>query len=411
MYIHGFEGAWLDHPFWRTKFKLEDESDLAAIRASGVPGVLIDTSRGTDVPQSEVAAEVPLPRKCSSPGREKALERHTSDLKKLSLSSEPCSAGDELDRAEAILVTSKAVIKRLFSEIGERGTVSPESLMPVAEAVAASVARNASAMISVARLRTKDEYTYVHSIAVSALLVNLGRQLRYDSDTLRQLGLAGLLHDIGKLAVPAKLLNKPDRLTDEDFKVVRNHPERGHRLLQQSGAFSDIVLDVCLHHHERVDGSGYPHRLEGDQIGVFARMAAVCDVYDAITSRRAYKIAWSPSESVSSMYKWSGHFDRTILNAFIRSIGIHPVGSLVRLKSGRLAIVAENNKTDLTKPVVKVICRTESTRLDPGATVLDLTQHDDPIVSREDPKACGLSRFSEEWAGFLSKGAPLSFAA
>jgi putative nucleotidyltransferase with HDIG domain len=411
MYVHGFEGAWLDHPFWRTSFKLENERDLTAIKASGIRGVLIDVSKGIDVPKKQKEDLGTQPEKPLSPRCVMSSERHTSALRALALSLEPCSASEELDRAEAILTSSKAVITRLFSDIRERGTVSPSDFAPVVEAVAASVARNSSALISVARLRTKDEYTYVHSIAVSALLVNLGRQLGYDGDILRELGLAGLLHDIGKLAVPTKLLNKPDRLTANEFKVVRNHPERGHEVLERSGRFSGIVLDTCLHHHERVDGSGYPHRLVGDQISVFAKMAAICDVYDAISSRRAYKLAWSPSVSVASMYKWAGHFDTSILNAFIRSIGIHPVGSLVRLKSGRLAIVAENNEGDLTRPLVRIACTTAAMCSDQNWLDLNLAEIDDPILSREDPKACGFTNFDKEWGRLLRSGVPLTRAA
>jgi HD-GYP domain-containing protein (c-di-GMP phosphodiesterase class II) len=411
MYIQGFDGAWLDHPFWRTSFQLEKESDLAAIVESEVRGVLIDLTKGVDVGPRPLPAAIPSATQGAPLVHGRDLVNHIADLERLSASSEPCSASEELDRAEAVLVASKAVISRLFCEFRERGNIRQEDATPVADAIRASVARNSSAMISVARLRTKDEYTFVHSIAVSALMVNLGRQRGLEGEVLEQLSLAGLLHDIGKLAVPAKLLNKPDRLTDDEFKVVRNHPERGYEVLKNSGSFSDIVLDVCLHHHERVDGSGYPHGLTRHQISDYAKMAAVCDVYDAITSRRSYKLAWLPSESVRSMYKWSGHFDQEILAAFIRSIGIYPVGSLVRLQSGRLAVVADHNKFDLTKPVVRLICPTTAGECHQSYSDQDPTLLDDPIASREDPKVCGFQSYDTEWRQFISREAPLTLAA
>ncbi|MDC6684580.1 HD-GYP domain-containing protein, partial [Leclercia adecarboxylata] len=159
----------------------------------------------------------------------------------------------------------------------------------------------------------------------------------------RDAGLAGLLHDIGKIAIPPEVLNKPGALTDAEFRHVIVHPQAGHDILTGDSSMRDIALDVFLHHHERMDGTGYPHKLAGEGISLFARMGAICDVYDAVTSDRPYKKAWEAAYAVQRMVEWRGnHFDPMVFNAFVKSVGIYPVGSLVRLRSGRLAVVMQH---------------------------------------------------------------------
>ena len=236
---------------------------------------------------------------------------------------QPCSVQDELQRASRLLKRSKEQV-----------------CLPLVEQISASLARNGSALLGLARLKTKDEYTYMHSVAVCALMVALARQLGLPR-TVQEAGMAGLLHDIGKMAMPLDVLNKPGKLTEDEYAIMRSHPERGHAMLLAAlTSVSDAALDVCLHHHEKVDGTGYPHRLAGERISLLARMGAICDVYDAITSNRPYKAAWTP-RSLARMAQWQGHFDTRLLHAFVRAVGIYPLGSLVRLQSGRLGVVIE----------------------------------------------------------------------
>lgn len=191
----------------------------------------------------------------------------------------------------------------------------------IVEQIAMSLERNQSALISLARLKTLDSYTYLHSIAVSALMVRLGRHLLLDADAIRLIGMAGLLHDVGKMSILRSLLLKPGRLTPEEETVIRTHPRAGYGMLSARSGMPDTVLDVCLHHHERMDGTGYPDGLGDQQLSSSVRIAAICDIYDAVTSIRPYRTAWSPVYSLAWMLEWTGHFHEEILRSFIVCLG------------------------------------------------------------------------------------------
>ncbi len=260
---------------------------------------------------------------------------------------------------------------------------------PLVDEISRSITRNPEAFINLTRLKTKDDYTYMHSVAVCALMIALGKQLGLHEDELKEVGLAGLLHDVGKMMVDQDVLNKPGKLTDEEFALMKDHPRRGWELLKDSSEITAVALDVCLHHHERMDGKGYPDQLAGEQISLYARMGAVCDVYDALTSNRCYKNGWEPAETIRKMAEWrNGHFDERVFQAFVKTIGIYPSGTLVRLKSGRLAIVMEQTEKSLLTPIVKVFFSTKSNEpLMPE--MLDLSRSQETIVSAEDPAQWG----------------------
>ena len=268
------------------------------------------------------------------------------------------------------------------------------------EEITQSVLRNPGALINLALLKTADDYTYMHSVAVCALMASLARQLGLNEQEIREAGMAGLLHDLGKAVMPMQILNKPGKLTDDEFRTIKNHPVEGHRILLEGKSASDIVLDVCLHHHEKIDGSGYPNKLAGDQISLYAKMGAVCDVYDAITSNRPYRKGWDPAESIQKMSQWcTGHFDEHVFQAFVKSVGIYPVGSLVKLGSGRLAVVLEQSEKSLLAPRIKVFFSTKSqTYIVPE--VLDLSHPGvtEKIVGREDAVTWGIKNIDELWA-------------
>ncbi len=266
----------------------------------------------------------------------------------------PTSMNDELVAAQEICARAKTAVVKMFSHARMGRALDLENIGSLVDDISSSIARHPNAFISLARLKSLDDYTYMHSVAVCALMIALGKQLHLPAALIHRVGMAGLLHDIGKMTIPGAILNKPGRLSSDELQQVRTHPLEGEKALLATAQMCDMVVDVCLHHHERVDGSGYPHQLVGDQISLFARMAAVCDVYDAVTSDRSYNQAWDPAVAIQQMSTWEGHFDDEVFRAFLKSVGIYPVGSIVQLKSGGIGVVIEQHPDSLLTPKIKL---------------------------------------------------------
>ncbi len=385
------------HPLSRASFLLSHARDLEAIRESGVGGMFVDLKRSTGAkPERGVArplgykpaAAVQRP---AAPARAPATMRTAAERR-----------AAQFDAAAQTLGRLRVPVRALLDDVRLGKAIGGGAVAGIVEEINASVANNAAAIISLARIRDSDSFTYAHSVAVCALMANLARGMDLDAGSLQELGIAGLLHDVGKMLIPKEILNKPGRLTDPEMEVMRGHVTRGHELLKKGGNLPQAALEVCLSHHEKLDGTGYPERLSGAQIGLAARMGAVCDVYDAVTSNRPYKEAWSPAECLASMFSWQGHFDEDILSLFIRSVGIYPVGSLVRMASGHLAVVVEQCEGDLTRPTVRIFhCIATDTRVAPRDLSLAEVQSD-AIVSRERPRKWGLEDWENSWLRLLA---------
>ncbi|MEI8168307.1 MAG: HD-GYP domain-containing protein [Rhodoferax sp.] len=394
MHLKEFCGSWMEHPFWRTSFILTDPKDIDAVLASSIKEVWIDCAQGLDVAVGELAvseaeseAKVESDLKVASEGN-----RHVA----------PVTAAVEIERATKICLQAKQAVVSMFEEARMGNTVDVGGARQLVEEISDSVARNPGALISLARLKKVDDYTYMHSVAVCAMMVALAKQLGFDETQTRSAGLAGLMHDLGKALMPMDVLNKPGKLTDAEFSIIKSHPDEGYKMLLGSTNVDPMVLDVCLHHHEKTDGSGYPKGMKDESISLYAKMGAVCDVYDAITSNRPYKSGWDPAESLRKMAEWTnGHFDPRVFQAFVKSMGIYPVGSLVRLTSGRIGVVMEQTGKSLTTPSVKVFFSTKSDmRITPQVIDLSRPDNTEKIAGREDPTKWNFTDLNELWSGF-----------
>lgn len=326
MFVHRLEGWWLQDKRIGDRRLISDPRQIARIQAQGIRHLWIDLDKTVPLPAKLCAQQKPQPE---SPFI------------------------NELNHARRILQEGKPKVRAMFNEARMGHRLNLAWTLPLVDEIAGSVHRHPSALLSVARLKNHDDYTWLHSMAVCGLMISLAQQLELDRDQIRRAGLGGLLHDVGKAAIPLSILNKPGKLSENEFELMKEHPVVGAQMLLEAGADADVI-DIALHHHEKMDGSGYPHALKGAEIMLFSRMAAVCDVYDAITSMRPYKEGWNPAEAMHRMANWHGHFDRTIFHAFVKQLGIYPVGSLVRLASGRVALVVQADRQSLLRPSVHI---------------------------------------------------------
>jgi HD-GYP domain-containing protein (c-di-GMP phosphodiesterase class II) len=351
MFIHDLDCGWMEHPFVRNRFVLSEQHEIQKILSAGIRGVMIDCSRGLDVEDAPTAVE-------AAAQTEQAM---------VALAAEPVATtqrvalAEELERAARIRGQARGLVRSVMQDARLGKAAEVEQVAPVVQDITESILRNPGALIGLSRIKTKDDYTFLHSVSVCTLMVAFCGARGMDTATIYEAGLGGLLHDTGKALVPDAILNKPGRLTDEEFALVKRHPRDGWEILRQAPGIGPIPLDITLHHHERRDGSGYPDAQGGEGISELAQMAAIVDVYDAITSDRSYHKGMPASDALRKLLEWSKfHFNPALVQEFIRCVGIYPVGTMVLLESGRLGVVVEAHESSLLTPKVNVFFNTKS---------------------------------------------------
>jgi putative nucleotidyltransferase with HDIG domain len=397
MYVHDLGTNWFSHPFLRQQFKVTGEDDLNKISSAGIRELYIDTSKGLD--DTDAASTIEVRQQIDK--RVEQLGNPPSGQER-NEAAPPArtTVAEELPKAKKIYDQAGRAVRSVMRDVRLGNAVNVAGVEDIVGDITDSVSRNSGALVSLLNLKEADDYTFLHCVAVGTLMVTFGRAMGLDPELVRQGGIGGLLHDVGKMKVPDAVLNKPGKLTDDEFFIIKKHPEIGHELLVATGAVGEIPLDITRHHHERMDGSGYPDKLPADQISLYARMSAIVDVYDAVTSDRCYHRAMTPTDAMRKMLEWSKfHFDETLAHQFMKIVGIYPVGQLVRLESGRLAVVTDQNETNLLMPKVCAFFSIKSNCHIPPVMV-DLSRTlghggGDKIVGHENPHKWGVqpSRF------------------
>ncbi len=371
MYIHDLNCDWMEHNFVRNRFAVKDEAILDKVRALGVHEIYIDTVRGHDVVEA--------------PTQEEAAQQVDRQLEAIAVEPAEPLAPPTLEattRARDLHREANLIVRDMLGDIRLGRQIEMEKIEPLVERIIDSIFRDQDSLLPLARLKDHDAYTFQHSVSVCALMTAFARTLALPREIIREIAIGALLHDVGKAKVPDGILNKPAKLTDAEFTKMKSHVVQSKIILQNTPGVSDIALDVAAQHHERHDGTGYPNKLKGDEISLYGQMGAIVDVYDAITSNRVYHKGMPPTEALRKLLEWSKfHFKPELVQAFIRSVGIYPTGSLVRLESGRLAVVQAQHPDKLLQPQVKVIYDTRGHELTPE--LLDLRQSQDRILAHE----------------------------
>ena len=276
------------------------------------------------------------------------------------------------------------VIKEIISPVTQRKakhaieTVDIPEIVSISKEIVKNITTKKNISLNMIDLRTTLNYTYRHSVNVAVLSTIIGMALNLDPENLEQLTESGLLHDIGKLKIDKKILQKPTELTDEEFEQVKLHPEYGYDLLKDDNTISSKTKTGVYFHHENVDGTGYPLGLKMDELYLFPKIIHVADVYDALINKRSYKEAYPPSEAIEFlMSNCDIMFDRKIVELFLKYVPIYPKGMFVELSNKKQALVIDNDKTHNLRPIVKLL----------DGTIIDLLEETDLTITGLDMEA------------------------
>lgn len=352
MYVVNSGLSWLSHPYlYSEEGEIQSREHINLIIAEGFEEVFIDSSKGSyqgdykDIQSTDanIHNAVDLFTKERVAQINEAVQKRTPIEQELGVARKLYS--DALDLAHSFINDARAGTQLDF-----------EKSEAFVDDVIDSVSRNADALVSLSKLRSFDEYTYTHSINVAVLTLAFAKHLNLDENVLKPLGISALFHDLGKSKIPGEVLNKPGKLTDKEFEIIKLHPMMGRKILEEQTKLDEHILRGVAEHHEKYNGKGYPLGLPKDDISLFASLITVADVYDALTSDRVYKEGMPPSKALGIMYSMREQdFFPQHMEHFIKCVGIYPVGSFVKLSNGELAVVSASNPHSPLFPVVRVI--------------------------------------------------------
>ncbi len=350
MYIDDLNAPWMNHSFFGNSVKVNDEKVIKRIIENGIKEVYIDTDIGLDVSDAPTKQEVE--EKIEKKMR-KIAEQQTDLV-------QPVTVYEEINHAKKVKKAATKTVQKVMNDVMGGREIEKDRVEDLVNDITTSVFRNQDALMGMSKMKKVDEYLFNHSMSVCVLMTSFAKKLGYDTDTIRQISMGAMLHDIGTTKVPAEIVNKTTKLTDGEYSEIKEHVDFGREILEKTKGISDISIMTAYQHHERLNGSGYPQGLTGDEISKFGKAIAIVDVYDALTSKRVYKRQITPTEALKILFEWEGdHFDGEMIQLFISCIGVYPVGTLVRLESGMLGVVVNHGEDSLLKPTVRIVYDTK----------------------------------------------------
>ncbi|WP_196137459.1 HD-GYP domain-containing protein [Aliikangiella sp. G2MR2-5] len=339
MYVSELDKKWSDSPFLFQGFPLSTEDDILEVQKE-CRWVYVDF-------KSREAYHAYLKSKANpdfSGSQEEVKSRLNNEL------------SFELPRANSYYKSSRKLVKDVMQSVLNDEDFDLNSVKVAVEDCIESILSNQDALLLLSNIKNADEYTAEHCLRVAIMAIAFGRYVGFEEEDLKCLGIGALLHDVGKMKVPDKILNKPGKLTPAEFNIMKDHAIEGFKILKRKPALSEIAIDIAHSHHERLNGEGYPRKIQSHQISKYTRLVTIVDTYDAVTSERIYSSAKSPSTAFGILRDNAGkHFDKELVEKFIEWMGIYPVGSLVELKTGEVGIVLKVYQAQKLKPRILLV--------------------------------------------------------
>lgn len=389
MRVERIDRSWLTTPFFRHRMAIASPEQIERLKAHGIQMVQVTIDGDAAAVFEEPPVEQCAPIESSSGESIQIGEAVSSGTTVVPFE-------EELLAARQVYAVAKTVVRRAMYDTRLGRAINMDSVNRVVSDMTESVFRNADALTSLSRLKQFDEYTFYHSVNTSLLAMSLGRELGFDRPELHQIGVGTLLHDVGKMKIPIDILNKPGRFEPDEMEIMKQHVLRGVEVLSCMTGLGETYLRPALEHHERVDGSGYPHRRVREEISRFGLITAVVDIYDAMTSDRCYHKGRTPHEVLQLLYRLSmeGRLDSSLVQRFIQVVGVYPVGSVVELDSGETAVVRKLNREVPLEPVVLIV-KSAGNTIRSNPEDVDLSQQTASprrsIAAVKDPHSSGIN--------------------
>jgi len=387
MFVYDVGRKWFDHPWTKQKKLITSKKEIEQLKEYGIDEVTIDLARGSS--PKKIVKEIEKLRGISEKAEqiaEPVEEKPGEPVKTVPLE-------EELPRARETYFSALQTTREFLADARAGREVNVPKVQANVEDIIDSTFRNRDASLALIKLKAYDEYTLTHSLNVAVLSICIGCHVNFSRQKIRELGLGAILHDLGKTKVPYNILNKRTSLTEKEFRAIKSHTVIGANMLEKTKKIPGNAVSIARHHHERIDGSGYPDHLTEDQIDEFITIAGLADVYDALTSDRVYRKSIPPHEALKTIFALRGkQFDTLWVEKFTQCLGIYPAGTLVKLNTGEIAVVRSVNRSTLLRPNIRLILDPKGVPIFGVKTMnLDAAKFlDINIVGVIDPRTLGL---------------------